>query len=222
MRLGRQEVVITELQLQGMELACSPSDGGLNVLTDFFARSDTTLTKVRFWDCYNVGSQQDASQLIAAFATNRTITDLSTNRIGYLRDAVLGNTLSDLVQSIPQLQRLGCCGCLLLATGVRAFQPGLRVNRTLKELILSDCEIPDEGIHLLAEAMVGNTTMDIVAIDCNYITSAGLDDITRMIESTRLKTLLFDYNNMGNCTDGEILHFLTILCPFVAGTMALL
>ena len=41
-----REVVITELNLYNVKLVSDPSpDGVLNVLKDFFGRSDTTLTK---------------------------------------------------------------------------------------------------------------------------------------------------------------------------------
>jgi Leucine Rich repeat len=73
--------------------------------------------------------------------------------------------------------------------GVRAIQPGLQVNRTLRELDLSSCGIGDDGIRLIADALVGNTTMDSLHISYNPITSVALDDITRMIESTQLKTI---------------------------------
>jgi hypothetical protein len=72
--IDSHEVVITELELFCVHLS-EPSDGGLDVLRAFFSRSDTTmLTKVTLWDC-NFGNQEDASQLLAAFETNRTVTD---------------------------------------------------------------------------------------------------------------------------------------------------
>jgi Leucine Rich repeat len=60
---------------------------------------------------------------------------------------------------------------------------------TLKDLTLSWSQIDDQGIHLLANALVGNTTIEKLNIAHNKITSRGLDDITRMIESTQLKTI---------------------------------
>jgi hypothetical protein len=71
------DVAITGLELFCVKLFSYPSpDGGLNVLIDFFGRSDTTLTKVIFFDC-NLGNQQEASQLFAAFHANQTVTDLT-------------------------------------------------------------------------------------------------------------------------------------------------
>jgi Ran GTPase-activating protein (RanGAP) involved in mRNA processing and transport len=79
-----------------------------------------------------------------------------------------------LLQNMPQLQRLACQG-YLRAPGVHAFQSALQANRTLKELTMYNCFIGDDGICLLANALVGgnNTTVDILDIKWNYITSNG-------------------------------------------------
>jgi Leucine Rich repeat len=66
----------------------------------------------------------------------------------------------------------------------RAFQPGLQTNRTLKERHLTACELGDDGIRLIADALVGNATMDTLDISWNSITSAGLADITRILMLT--------------------------------------
>jgi Leucine Rich repeat len=187
---------VTELVLEGVELVSDPSpDGGLDVLRNFFARSDTTLTKVTL-SCCHFGSQEDTSQLLAAFQTNRSVLDLAIIRIRSLHGAALGNSLSSLLQNMPQLRRLDCHCSRLRVEGIQALQPGLRSNRTLKELDLSACELGDEGIRLVADALVGNTIMEALDITFNSITAVGLDDITRLLESSRLKKLNLKSNNM--------------------------
>jgi hypothetical protein len=91
-----------------VDLIYDPSpDGGVNVLRDFFARSDTTLTKVTFSDC--AFRHPDALQLLAAFHTNRTVTDITIHEMKKLQGgAALGNALAGLTQNMPQLQRLDC------------------------------------------------------------------------------------------------------------------
>ena len=107
------EVAITDVVLANVGLSSHPSDGSLNVLRDFFARSDTTLAKVSLHQC-NFGSQQDAEQLLAAIHTNRTVFDLSIRfRVAKLQDAALGDYVSAILQNMPQLQRLSCHGCSL-------------------------------------------------------------------------------------------------------------
>jgi hypothetical protein len=74
-----REAAITGLRLLNVRLS-EPSDGGLDVLRGFFARSDTTLEKVKLEYCH-FGNQEDASQLLAAFETNRTVTGLTIRQI---------------------------------------------------------------------------------------------------------------------------------------------
>lgn len=71
---------------------------------------------------------------------------------------------------------------------VRALQPELRSNQTLKGLSLLRL-LGDEDIHLLVEALEGNATIEILYIGGNEIFPNGLDDIARLVESTRLQTI---------------------------------
>jgi Leucine Rich repeat len=56
------------------------------------------------------------------------------------------------------------------------------------------CQLRDEGIRLLADALVGNTTIEILDIGNNGITFNGLDDITRLLEPMRLHTISLEGN----------------------------
>jgi Leucine Rich repeat len=79
--------------------------------------------------------------------------------------------------------------------GVRAFQPALQVNRTLRELGLRMCSIRDDSVGLLADSLDGNTTIEILNIGHNQISSDGLDDITRLLESTQLRKVDLQLNH---------------------------
>jgi Leucine Rich repeat len=192
-----EEVVITELELNDVELSW-PFGGGSQVLRDFFARS-TTVTKVELCACY-FGSQEEALQLLAAFETNTTVTDLTLIDIANLGSGPLGGAahgacLSNLMQNMTQLQLLQCSGRHLGVEGVRAFQPGLRSNQSLRELSLARCGIGgDDGIRIIADSLVGNTIMNVLNISYNNITPTGLDDITRLLESTRIKKIALSGN----------------------------
>jgi hypothetical protein len=103
-----EEVVISELKLHLIKLISDPSpDGGLDVLRNFFARSNMTLTKIIFDHC-RFGEEAVALQFLSALYTNQTVTDLSIQIIKTLQGAALGNALSGLMQNMPQLQRLEC------------------------------------------------------------------------------------------------------------------
>jgi Leucine Rich repeat len=118
-----------------------------------------------------------------------------------LEGAELGASLSSLMQNMPQLHRLDCVSCVLREEGVRALQPALQANRTLKDLSFSWCGIQDGGVRLIADALVGNATMDTLDIGSSHVTSNCLDDFSRMPQSTRLKTINFWRNIVFNDTD---------------------
>jgi Leucine Rich repeat len=183
---------VTELGLDYCRL-CRPVDSGWNVLRNFFSRSNTTLTKVTFWNYFHFGNQQDASLLLAAFQGNRTVSELSIGKIVNIDGSALGSSLSGLLQNMTQLHRLVCCD-VNLSDSVSAMQPGLRSKQTLKELCLSACQLDDEALCLLADALVGNTTIEIFNISWNHITSAGLPHIMRLIESMRLRKIDMEDN----------------------------
>jgi hypothetical protein len=150
-----QDVVITELGLYHELRLAEPSDGRVNVLTNLFSRSDTTLTKVALALHY-FGSQQGATRILAAFHTNRTVTDLTIiRRIPNLEGGALGSCLASLLQNMPQLQRLVCRNGDLCVEGVRAFQPALQMNRTLKQLILANCALEKKVFVLLQMLWLG-------------------------------------------------------------------
>jgi Leucine Rich repeat len=71
------------------------------------------------------------------------------------------------------------------------FARVLSRHEFLKELDISRCLLGDGGIRLLADGLHGNTSMEDLNIGGNDITPVGLHDITRMIESTQLKTIRF-------------------------------
>jgi hypothetical protein len=87
------------------------------------------------------------------------------------------------------------------------LQPGLRANRILKELVLSgftnprpndgnvDANIGNEGIHIIAETLQGNTQIELLDVSGNSLSAEALDDITMILEScTGLQKLYFGRN----------------------------
>jgi hypothetical protein len=82
----------------------------------------------------------------------------------------------------------------------------------LKELNLTYCELgEDDLVHLIADAMVGNTTMEHLNVSEIEITAKGLDDITRLVASTRVSTIVL-WGNEGIFNDQDITQrFVTTL-----------
>jgi hypothetical protein len=63
------EVVMTELNLDYVKIISDPSDGGVDVLRGFFARNDTTLTKVTLPCRFALGSTATTTTTAAATTT---------------------------------------------------------------------------------------------------------------------------------------------------------
>jgi hypothetical protein len=72
---------------------------------------------------------------------------------------------------------------------VRAFQLALQANRTMNELNLRDCDLEDAGIRLHSNALVGKYAHGKVVHSSKWNSFNGLDDIIRLIESTRLQAI---------------------------------
>jgi Leucine Rich repeat len=225
--LQGKHVAVTELELESLvlyspdESSLSSSGGGfwsflrrshqppcctkassVEILHDFLV-NDATLTTVSLSRC-NFGGAQDAVRLLSAFYTNQTITDLILSEIQNLQGVALGNFLAELFHSCrpnsSTLLRFSCRQCSLShAPAIRIFQPGLKANTTLKELCLSNCQIEDEGLASIADALVGNTSMDVLDLSYNRITCNGLDAVTRILECTQLHKLDVGHN------DGDLL-----------------
>jgi Leucine Rich repeat len=129
-----------------------------------------------------------------------------------LEGAARGNSLSGLMQNMPQLQRLKCCGDRLVPESIRAMQPGLQTNRNLQFLDLSGCNIVDDGLCLIVDALAGNTTMEVLNLFDNNITNKGLvDHITRLLELTRLKTIDLQCNRYVFVDSNAMQHFADVL-----------
>jgi Leucine Rich repeat len=164
----------------------------LNVLCDYFA-NQTSITTVELAYCHFGGMEEASRLLAAAFATNHTttVTDLTIREIRNLQGAALGDCISGILQNNTTVQLLSLGDTLDVET-VRSMQPGLRTNRHLKVLDVSYCSLRDEGLHLIVDALVGNTSMAGLSIRSNAITSngGGLDDITRL--TTRLHASTVD------------------------------
>jgi hypothetical protein len=70
----------------------------------------------------------------------------------------------------------------------QAFARVLSRHELLKELALGGCRLGDEGIRIIADALVGNTIMETLDICSNDITCTSLDtSIMRLLLSTKLK-----------------------------------
>lgn len=175
---------VTELSLAYFSPS-EPADSGLDILREFFA-NNTTLTTVMLRDS-DFGSEEDASRILAAFEANTSVTELSIYNIEHLADDACGRCIAGLLQNNHHLQRLHILGFALRNAGIRVILPALQTNRCLKDLNLWNCELGDEEFRLIADALFGNTQLDILDVGSNQVSSNGLDHITRLLEFSQLK-----------------------------------
>jgi Leucine Rich repeat len=80
-------------------------------------------------------------------------------------------------------------GLFNVEASTQHFARVLSRHEFLKDLNLCRCQFGDGGIHIIANALDGNTIMEVLNIRWNEITSVGLADIARLIESTCLKKI---------------------------------
>jgi hypothetical protein len=91
------------------------------------------------------------------------------------------------------------------------FARVLARHQFLKLLDLCSCELGNDGIQIIVDGLVGNQIMDFLGIQYNHITCVGLTNITRLVESTQLRTIDFRVN-LGVFDDADATqHFVTTL-----------
>lgn len=61
--------------------------------------------------------------------------------------------ISELLLSNPCLNELRCILHRLGVEAARALQPGIRVNQTVGPLYVAYCDLGDDGISLIADAL---------------------------------------------------------------------
>jgi hypothetical protein len=75
----------------------------------------------------------------------------------------------------------------------RGWSPCISTSSTNESIVerieLQNCLLEHGGIRLIADALLGNSTMDSWNITQNCFSSACLADIERLLESTQLKKI---------------------------------
>jgi Ran GTPase-activating protein (RanGAP) involved in mRNA processing and transport len=84
--------------------------------------------------------------------------------------------------------------------GIAVLADGLRGNSSLEELDLAHCEIGNEGLRLLGEAMVENTTLEILWLENNNFDQDALSRFFQLLPQMEgLKKLnLCEFPDMAN------------------------
>ena len=201
---------IKELIMTGLTF---DSTTNLPVVCDFFASSSSAsvstpaprrLTKVTL-DICRCRSLEDAEQLLAAFETNRTVTDLTITTLHVYDPIRLPDSMgrfsgvARILQNNTFLRRLDCRQTFFSEQGFQTLQTmGLRssIGANLKTLNLARCDLGDRGIRAVANGLLAdgnsNTTLQVLKLHGNGASSASLPLFTRILEATQVKVFSID------------------------------
>jgi hypothetical protein len=74
------------------------------------------------------------------------------------------------------LKRLLCANFSLGVEGAIALQPAIRANQTVEKLVLHRCNLGNEGLSVIADAILeGNTTISDTSV---LTTTLSLQDVS--------------------------------------------
>ena len=94
------------------------------------------------------------------------------------------------------LERFILCRCSIGARGLRSIGEAMKVNETLRALIVADIDIGDAGAEIMADALVSfNSSLNLVGLVSCGIGTVGAKAIAKAYEiNTTLSVLTMDDN----------------------------
>ena len=171
-------------------------DNGAIHFADAFVRSQTV---EKLWmDRWRLHSSHAVNALETAltFSANSTrLRCLSLRHSKFLDISKLEYWTGELAKKYP-LEELEINHCMLRNDHVSALVAGLKTNRTLKTIDLSDNFISDNGAFSLAGLLAKNTTLERLILYKNKINPIGA--VVLVSSSKRLKILDLSYNGLDN------------------------
>lgn len=123
-------------------------------------------------------------------------------------------TVADLVQDVEgnistELDVSGNASVRMKsAEALAALSPGLKANKSIKKLNLTDCEITDAGCEVLADVFANNPVIEEVVLEKNKITSAGAIVLADgLAHNTGIRTLNLLQQAVKSFGDDCLSHF---------------
>lgn len=176
----------------GLNFTCSQyTREAVMILREYFRT--TTLSRVSLGSCEEGFLGNDlGGQLLSGLHENASVTFLELDTIGLDGGRVGGEIISGLLARMRNLTILHCWNAPLRLEGAQQLQAGIRASPTLERLKLHACELGDEGVRLLVEAVEeGNTNNTITHVDLsrNELTSASLPHLTQLLEHESIKSI---------------------------------
>ena len=109
------------------------------------------------------------------------------------------------LQNNTALQILWLQGCGLNSQSAESLAEALTTNEHLKELILTDNALCDDGIQHLAHALRVNQRLEILHVDSCGMTDVGLENLARSLQYNNILNILYvsniDDDNPNRLTD---------------------
>jgi Leucine Rich repeat len=149
--------------------------------------------------------------LMSSLHGNAFVEVLKLVGIRGVRGDVCGAIFSALLLNNSRLKRFSCINMSLDPAGARSMQPAIRSNRTLHHLSLGNCELGDEGISWIVNALHENRTILSLSFEYNHITSASLPLVTRLLQLKSLVSVDLSKNPSLFDNDENTRLFLAVL-----------
>jgi hypothetical protein len=159
----------------------------VEILRAYFATRTMSLRNIQFIGV-SLGNT-NGGRLLSGLHGNTSVIQLVLCRIG-LEFAAGGTVISQLLQHNLCLTQLICFKLQLGRPGARALQVALRANRMVQVFGISNCDLDDDGLSIIVDALQGNTTMKRLFIAGNNITSSnGLPHVTRLLQHQAMRAI---------------------------------
>jgi hypothetical protein len=153
------------------------------------------LNRPSFVDLVDFLGQRSA--LARSAANPVVVTELVFNGVVPLEDGgldVLGDFLAN--DATTTLNKISFVDYDLAGGKAGVLLRSLRNNNTVQELQLSNCQLTDADLCILADALDGNTTLNMLDLSHNLNFSAvGVGYIIKILTSTQVKKIKFGLND---------------------------
>jgi Leucine Rich repeat len=172
-------------------------EGAIGLGRGLFSRN-TRLQQLYLWGC-SLGNDGLANLLLLACAgdgmMNNSLTDLGLGN-NNIEGATGGCLVKLLLMRFPQLKVLGLSRNNLGPLGACALAPGLAAACHLKELLLSDCGLGNDGVAgLVPDGHVNRSLTRLMVHENNIRLTKGTENLLALAaRCTNLDTLEYDYS----------------------------
>ncbi|CAF1169005.1 unnamed protein product [Adineta ricciae] len=209
----KTSMTITKLNLDENKIGAQGAKYLANALQNDMVLEDLTLTN------NNIGNQ-GAEYIADALKINTTLKklNLAKNKIGHTGAQCLANALETLEDLCVNANDMGSQGAEYFANvlktnktliefhlgwanigyeGAQHFVDTLKINTTLRELDLGGNDIGDIGAHVLVSVLLRrfNTTLEILAIDNNRISTGKKRLIHNLLKNTSIRVYAHDQDD---------------------------